>query len=270
MLLVSAASHTFALPAHLIQEVLTVPLSQIINVIDKRAVRLREQIIPVEDLQTMLKCPGTAAREHGDMLVVIVSSGAEELGLIVDSLVDEADMVIKPLPASLKNLQMVSGATIGGNNEVFSVLNVTALIRAAREIRTESAPVMESIQDKSRKSVLVVDDSVNTRELEKNILEAYGYNVDLADDGMMALEKVNQRMYDAIVTDVEMPQLDGFSLTMRLRRDERYRDVPIIIVTSRARDEDRKRGIQLGANAYIVKGSFDQNNLIDTVRNLIG
>jgi CheY-like chemotaxis protein len=117
---------------------------------------------------------------------------------------------------------------------------------------------------------LVIDDSVNTRELEKSILEAYGYNVDLADDGMAALEKVNQRMYDAIITDVEMPHLDGFSLTMRLRQDERYREVPIIIVTSRARDEDKRRGIQLGANAYIVKGAFDQNNLIDTVQNLIG
>lgn len=270
VLLVCVANHTFALPANFIQEVLSVQTAQIIDVINKRAVRLREQIIPVEELQTMLKCPGAESRDCGYLLIVVVYSGAERLGLIVDAVLDEVDMVIKPLPASLSNLRLISGVTIGGNNEVFGVLNVASLIKTAREVRMEVPLEMAMTQEKPRKTILVVDDSVNTRDLEKSILEAYGYRVDLADDGMAALGMVNQRMYDAIVTDVEMPQLDGFSLTMRLRQDERYREVPIIIVTSRARDEDKRRGIQLGANAYIVKSSFDQSNLIDTVQNLIG
>ena len=115
-----------------------------------------------------------------------------------------------------------------------------------------------------------MDDSVNTREIEKSILEAYGYAVDLAEDGMEALEKTRANRYDLVITDVEMPRLDGFSLTERLRTDDSYKDTPIIIVTSREKDEDKKRGIMVGANAYIVKGAFDQTNLLETVQNLIG
>jgi chemotaxis protein histidine kinase CheA len=270
MLLIGATNHTFALPAHFIQEILSVQTTDMIKVLNKQAVRLRDQIIPVEELQIMLKCPEAVSPERKELLIVIVYSGTDKLGLIIDAVLDEADMVIQPMPAAFKNLQLASGVTIGGNNEIISVLNIAALIKAARDVRPKVASVVVNTKEKQQKTILVIDDSVNTRELEKSILEAYGYNVDLADDGMAALEKVNQRMYDAIITDVEMPHLDGFSLTMRLRQDERYREVPIIIVTSRARDEDKRRGIQLGANAYIVKGAFDQNNLIDTVQNLIG
>ena len=270
MLLVCAAHHTFALPVNFIQEVLSVQVANIVKIVNKRAVRLRDQIIPIEELQDLLKCPEKVLHEHRDMLIVIVYSGAEKLGLIVDAVLDEADMVIKPMPASFQKNRLTSGVIIGCNNEVFSVLNIVSLIKTAREVRPEVASVMATAKEKHRKSILVVDDSVSTRELEKSILEAYDYHVDVADNGMVALEMVNQCMYDAIITDVEMPHLDGFSLTMRLRQNERYREVPIIIVTSRARDEDKRRGIQLGANAYIVKGSFDQNNLIDTVQNLIG
>ena len=119
-------------------------------------------------------------------------------------------------------------------------------------------------------NILVVDDSVNTREIEKSILEAYGYRVTIAGDGMEALEMAGETKYDLVITDVEMPRLDGFSLTERLRSDDAYKDVPIIIVTSREKDEDKRRGISVGANAYIVKGSFDQSNLVETVQNLIG
>jgi CheY-like chemotaxis protein len=118
--------------------------------------------------------------------------------------------------------------------------------------------------------VLVVDDSVNTREIEKSILEAYGYRVVMAGDGEEAWEKTRDELYDLVITDVEMPRLDGFSLTERLRADERYQHVPVIIVTSRQKDEDRKRGVAVGADAYIVKGAFDQSNLLETVRSLIG
>lgn len=270
MLLVTAAKYTFAVPAHFIKEVVSVHAANIINVINKRAIRLREQLIPVEELGILLGCPGAVRKERSEMLIVIVQFGSEKLGLIVDQLLDEMDAVIKPMPPVLAKLQLVSGMTISGNKQMISVLNMATLIHTIRDAQSQPAELMSGSTQQQMKTILVVDDSVNTRELEKSILESYGYQVDLADDGLSALEKLNRRMYDAIVTDVEMPKLDGFSLTMRLRQDERYREVPIIIVTSRARDEDRRRGIQLGANAYIVKGSFDQNNLIDTMRNLIG
>ena len=118
--------------------------------------------------------------------------------------------------------------------------------------------------------VLVVDDSLSTREIEKDVLEAYGYDVTLAEDGLDGLSKAQEGDFDAVLTDVEMPRMDGFSLTARLRQEEKYRNRPIIIITSRAREEDKRRGIEAGADAYIVKGGFDQNNLVDTLRTLLG
>lgn len=115
-----------------------------------------------------------------------------------------------------------------------------------------------------------MDDFANTRDIVKSILMSYGYQVDLVEDGLVAIEKASKIVYDAVITDVEMPNLDGFSLTSHLRQDERYRQIPVIIVTSREKAVDKRRGIQVGANAYIVKGAFDQNNLIETLQNVIG
>ncbi len=118
--------------------------------------------------------------------------------------------------------------------------------------------------------MLVVDDSLNTREIEKDVLQAYGYHVTLAEDGVDGLRKAMEGDFDAILTDVEMPHMDGFTLTARLREEDKYRDTPIVIITSREKEEDKRRGMQVGADAYIVKGDFDQNNLVETLRALLG
>ena len=123
---------------------------------------------------------------------------------------------------------------------------------------------------KKNGKILIVDDSINTREIERDILLAYGYSVDLAGDGIEALEKARDSGYDLIITDVEMPRMDGFTLTEELKKESAYIDKPVIIVTSRDKLEDKKRGMQVGASAYILKGSFDQSNLLNTVENLIG
>ena len=139
------------------------------------------------------------------------------------------------------------------------------VVAAARaEPAPEAAPVTRL------PTVMVVDDSLNTREIEKDVLEAYGYHVTLAEDGLDGLNKAQEGDFDAVLTDVEMPGMDGFSLTARLRQEEKYRNRPIIIVTSREKEEDKRRGIEAGADAYIVKGDFDQNNLVDTLRTLLG
>ncbi len=116
----------------------------------------------------------------------------------------------------------------------------------------------------------MVDDSLNTREIEKEILEAHGYRVTLAEDGLEGWQKALGGRFDAVLTDVEMPGMDGFSLTARLRENDIYRATPIIIITSRQTAEDKQRGVQVGADAYIVKGDFDQSNLVETLRNLLG
>jgi chemotaxis protein histidine kinase CheA len=269
LFLLAVGQKTCAIPATSIVEMLTIAPGEIIQIMDKRAVRLREQIIPVEDLALLLGLREPAPAAASEVMIIIVQNGEEKLGLIVDDILGQDDMVVKPLPAHLKSLKLVTGVTLGAGNRVINVLHVPELLEMTRHLEERSRPA-PAAEERRGASILVVDDSLNTREIERGILEAYGYEVDVAEDGLAAIERTHSRLYDLVITDVEMPRLDGFSLTERLRADDRYRHVPIIIVTSRAKDEDRKRGIQVGADAYILKGAFDQSSLLGTVRNLIG
>ncbi len=269
LFMLSTGGKICALPATSLVEMLSVKREDIIEIVNKRAIRLREQIIPVENLATLLRLAPEVPDETGEALIVIIRDGEEKLGLEVDEIIRREEMVVKPLPSHLKNLRMVSGVTIGEQDSIINVLHVPELIRQARET-AEPGRQRAVVKEDRAATVLVVDDSINTREIEKSILEAYGYTVVTAEDGEEAFERTRETLYDLVITDVEMPRLDGFSLTRQLRDDDRYRHVPIIIVTSLEKDVDKKRGIAVGANAYIVKGAFDQSNLIETVRSLIG
>jgi chemotaxis protein histidine kinase CheA len=266
---VSVAGRTCALPATALVEMFSVRREEIIRIVNKRAIRLREQLIPVEKLASLLKIAGEEPAEPKAAMIVIIRDGEEKLGLEVDDILSREEMVVKPLPPHLQGLRLVSGVTIGDGDRIINVLHVPELIHQAREV-SERGRLSPVAREEHPPTLLVVDDSFNTREIERSILEAYGYLVDTAEDGQEAFEKTRDLLYDLVITDVEMPRLDGFSLTERLRADDRYQQVPVIIVTSREKEEDKRRGIQVGANAYIVKGAFDQSNLLETVRNLIG
>lgn len=264
--LVTADDALFGLMVDSIVEVLKIKRSEIIDVIDKKAIRLREKLLPVVELRSILSLPDDAAGQ--DATVVILSYGEEMLGVVVDSLISEEGMEIKPLPRHMKNIGLVSGVSVAGKNDIVVVLNTSKVFAMAKDVKTSiAARVMES----ARKAVhiLVVDDSVNTREIERSILESYGYHVDVATDGLDGYEKSLGFHYDLVVTDVEMPRMDGFSLTEKLRKDAAYRHTPIVIVSSRDKEDDKRRGMQAGANAYIVKGSFDQSNLLSTIQTLV-
>lgn len=268
VLLVEACGLTFALIAHGVSEIARISESETMAVFNRKAIRLREELIPVAELGSLLKLTRTGGAKGQGLLILIVRLGNEKLGLIVDSLLEEEDIVIKALPAHMKNMPLVSGVTISDKNEIINILHVPGLIAAAGQ--TEQVVRAPEEAKASAARILVVDDSFNTRDIEKDILEAYGYSVDLAEDGQEAVEKTREAKYDLVITDVEMPRLDGFSLTERLRNDLSYKDTPIIIVTSLEKEEDKRRGIQVGANAYIVKGALDQTSLLETVQNLIG
>lgn len=267
--LVASNGKTFAISATSLSEMRTVFKNDIIDVVNKRAIRLREQLVPVEELSELIYLPERQNMDSDSLMLLILRDGNEKLGVIVDEIIGQEEMVVKPLPEHLKNLPIVSGVTVGDNDEIISILHVPELFRRSHTI---SRAIQKSAADnqEQKTSILVVDDSLNTREIEKSILEAYGYLITTAEDGEDAWGLTRTTLFDLVVTDVEMPRLDGFSLTERLRGDQRYRNVPVIIVTSREKDEDKKRGIAVGADAYIVKGAFDQSKLLDTVRTLIG
>jgi len=269
LFLVGLGPRICAIPTHAIVGMVAVPPADLPEFLGKRTLQVEGRTLPVEDLAALLGLPALDLAAAAKVTVVIVHDGADRLGFMVSDILSREEMVVKPVPLHLKNLKLVNGVTVGANTQVINVLDVPELMKAARH-QGVPAPRAAARAEERRNTILVVDDSMNTREIEKDILEANGYRVETAEDGQDALDKARLKVYDLVLTDVEMPRLDGFSLTERLRADERYQTVPVIIVTSLAKPADRMRGIRVGANAYIVKDAFDQSSLVDTVRNLIG
>lgn len=264
---VRAGIAQLAFPIASVSETLKIQKTELIEVVRKKAIRLRNQLIPVIQLNDILQISPGETADADEYFVIIAHANGERAGFIVDDIVDEKEIIVKPIPKHFHRLKLISSATIAGHNEVIFVLHVPHLIESIKEAPITERPKAER---KTAQSILVVDDSLNTREVEKTILQAYGYEVDTAKDGLEALDKMKRRAYDLIVTDLEMPVMDGFTLTSRIREEKDFRQIPVVIVTSRDSAEDKRRGIEVGANAYIVKGSFDQTNLIDTVESLIG
>lgn len=273
ILIVSVRSYQFAFTAQYISELIRVNPDQYLNIGNRDAVIIRNEFVPVFSLDELFTIPqgGTVQNVLSQTeTLLVLQINLEKIAIKIDRIIDERDMVIKPLPAHMHNNSLVAGAVVGGNSELICVLQAPGLLEKSQNIRGQAIQTQaQAASSKQEFKILVVDDSLNTREIEKDVLEAYGYQVTLAQDGVDGLAKARQEQFDAVLTDVEMPNMDGFSLTENLRADENYAYIPIIIITSREKEEDKRRGIQVGADAYIVKGDFDQNNLVDTLRTLL-
>jgi two-component system, chemotaxis family, sensor kinase CheA len=201
--------------------------------------------------------------------LVLVGSGLQRVALLIDRVVGEQEIVVKPLPYPVVRVRHIAGATILGSGRIVPILNTADLLRgAARSAPADVAPALAP-PVRRRQRVLVADDSLTTRTMERYILEAAGYDVELAGDGAEALALLQERGCDVLVSDIEMPGLDGIELTERVRAEPRLRDLPIILVTSLDSATDRERGLQAGADAYIVKTSFDQDQLLRTIREIV-
>ena len=270
-LLVRAGEQTFSLPLTSVERMLQIRANTIASVEGKEAIIYHNRPVAVAWLADLLELP-PCSRDANQLTVVIVAVAEKRLGLIVDDLVGEQEIVIKNLGRQLAKVGGIAGATLLGSGEVILVLHVADLIKLAARTQPRSSIIIDSDSKKTdqRKTILVVDDSITTRTLEKNILEAVGYEVKLATDGQEALAVLaTDGLPHLIVSDVNMPRLDGFELTSRIKRDARYADVPVILVTSLDSPTDKARGIEVGADAYIVKSSFDQGNLLDTIEQLV-
>jgi two-component system chemotaxis sensor kinase CheA len=194
---------------------------------------------------------------------LVVHGGGQLFALGVDRLVGTLNVVLRPLPPLAPVSPVVAGTSLAGDGSPQLVLAPEALALAVQRLgRLPEAP------SGPQAPILVVDDSLTTRMLEQSILESAGYTVELAASGEEALALLRVRRYRLVLVDVEMPGMDGFSFVERLRGDERLRDVPAILVTSRSAPSDRQRGEAVGADAYITKGDFDQNVLLEHVRRL--
>jgi two-component system chemotaxis sensor kinase CheA len=274
VLLVKVQNMLFALPVLSITESLKVNMEDVSTIEGRMAIPFREHIVPLVRLDEVLGLR-PARDEEGKaqkaMLVVIVTSLDRRVGFIVDEIVRDEEVFIKGLGKHLGKVKNVSGATIMATGEVVVVLDIEDLMTHStlgpRPVTGKgAAPEVK----RKEKRILVVEDAFSTRELEKSILETHGYLVDTAVDGLDALDRMTTNKYDLIVSDIQMPRMDGFELCRTLKKNEGYRDIPFVMVTALQKEEDKRRGIEVGAAAYIVKSAFDQTNLLDTIERLVG
>lgn len=269
-LMVECGGETYVFPQHYIAEVLRVSPRDIIEEMGREVVRLRETSVPLSSLSQFLD-QEQATKVSKRLTVLILSFREQTVGLLVDRTLGLQEVVVKDLGCQLKSLEYFSGSTILGDGTPALIVSVADLFAAGHGRKAlQLRQAYEKEQKKAKRGrVLVVDDSITTRTMEKNILETNDYEVVIAVSGFDALDKLDNGSFDLMVSDVEMPGMTGFELTKKVRQREDTRDLPVIIVTSLASDDHRRQGMEAGAQAYIVKGSFKQGVLLDTVETLI-
>ncbi|HAL29187.1 MAG TPA: hypothetical protein DCP20_00505 [Coriobacteriia bacterium] len=272
-LLLRVSGQTFALPTSSVEETARVEPSEVIKVEGHEVIRRQRRTVPLVHLRDILGLDAVADESNGGKIpIATLSFSGHRLGLIVDAFVGEQQIVIKTLGTHLKRVDNVAGVTILGAGEVVPILNVPDLMTNGRQITgvrvRRSTAVKEKAAGPSR--ILICEDSFTTRELERSIFEAAGYEVETATDGAMGLARLREGLDpDAVVTDVQMPNMTGFELTKAIKSDDMLQHIPVIIVTSLERDEEKAEGINAGADAYITKSVFNQDTLLDTVERLI-
>ncbi len=269
-LMVECSGETYVFPQHYVAEILRVSPRDILEEMGREVVRLGDASVPLSSLSQFLD-QEQRAKVSTRLTVLILSFREQTMGLLVDRTLGLQEVVVKELGCQLKSLEYFSGATILGDGTpalIISVADLFAVSHGRQPLQLRQT--YEKEQKKAKRGrILVVDDSITTRTMEKNILETNDYEVVVAVSGFDALDKLNAGSFDLMVSDVEMPGMTGFELTKKVRQRDDTRDLPVIIVSSLASDEHRRLGMEAGAQAYIVKGSFKQGVLLDTVETLI-
>ncbi len=270
--LVHIAGEPYAFPHNRIDRLLRIKRSSVKSLEHRQYIHVDGQNVGlVLAAQLLDLSPEPLAGD--EMPVVLLSDSSGMYGLIVESFQGEQDLVVRPLDPRLGKVPNVSAAAILDDGSPVLIADVEDMIRSMDHF-IQSGTLRRydvGLQNKrSRKRVLVVDDSVTVREVERQLLRAAGYEVDIAVDGRDGWNQARGGSYDLIVSDVDMPRLTGLELVKLLREQESTRRVPIIIVSYKDREEDRQRGLNLGANVYLTKSSFHDNRFVQVVRDLIG
>jgi two-component system chemotaxis sensor kinase CheA len=268
--LVRLGAYVYALPTIHVQRLRRVRTADLRSATGGMMLPTRNGPIRVFSLARLLGPPLEARQLEQTAIVVIVSVGTRRGGLIVDEVLDEDELVMRPLGAEDGAVPHAAGATILPSGKVALVLAVPSLLSAGLRPGKAIAPTVTADRDTPRLRILVADDSITTRTLEQGVLESAGYQVFTAVNGEDAWQTLQQEGADALVADVEMPRMDGFALCRRVRSSERFRELPIVLVTGLDSAADRARGLEAGADVYIAKASFDQTTLLEAVSQLIG
>ncbi|MCU0513860.1 MAG: Hpt domain-containing protein [Anaerolineae bacterium] len=269
--LLRVGEEDYALPSTMILRMQTLSTQAIFTAEGREMILVNERPMPLVSLGALLDIPGSS--ERGSQLTIVAVQSAERaIAFEVDALYSELELVLKPLGRELENAPLVAGAALLGSGEVVIILDANDLVRKASGV---ALPLRRRVQPGSSRAearrlrVLVVDDSITTRTLEKNILEAVGFEVFVAINGSEAWDMLLEVTPDVIVSDVEMPVMNGLELARRVKNHAATRDIPLILLTSLGKPEQREEGLRAGADAYLVKSRFDQGELLETIRSVM-
>lgn len=270
-LTIKSADQLFVIPVSSIERVMMMPLHEVQEVEASQIILLDQKPIPLCILSRLLNLEGLDVSKQG-LPIVVIKKGRDKIALMVEEIIGEREIVIKPLQAPLTKVSCVAGGTLSGTGEVIIVLNPGEVINNAIHFGQGDQLLVQTETIKSVASqhhILLVEDSITTRTLEKNILESNHYKVTIAVDGKEAWEQLQKQSFSLVITDVEMPNVNGFELTELIKKSNKYKDIPVIIVTSLGSEEQKRRGIEVGANAYIVKRDFESTELLEVVNQLV-
>lgn len=274
VLLIQVAGETVGLPLMNVDRILHVDASRVGSIEGRPAIYADGRLLPLADLGRLLELPGAnrPAPKDAKMLVAIIAMADKRIAARVDGFLATQEVVIKPLGRQVRRVRNVAGAAVLGSGQVVLILNPADLIKSAH-VRQGTFALTAGKPEATRRRVLVVDDSITTRTLMKHILANAGYEVSTASDGQEAWDLIRgggDSLPDIVVSDVNMPNMDGFALTETIRQDARTARLPVVLVTSLESQQDRLRGLNAGADAYLTKGAFDQRELQETIERLIG
>jgi two-component system sensor histidine kinase and response regulator WspE len=276
-LLVEIAGEPYAFPLSRIDRILRVDRAEIRDLEGKPHVLLGDQLVGLVDATRVLDLPVEEARRAGESLPVVVASDrSHRFGVVVDRFLNERDLRVSPLDARLGKVPNINSSSVLEDGWPVLIVDVEDLVRSidnllsGRRLGKLAAEVAAEHRARAVKRILVVDDSITVRELERQLLENQGYHVDTAVDGVDGWNAVRSAHYDLVVSDIDMPRMDGIALVRHIKEDARLQSIPVVVVSYKDREEDRIKGLDAGANSYLTKSSFHDRTFLSTIADLIG
>lgn len=272
---ISIAGETYALALARLERIDRIPRTEITTIEGRPTANIRGDTVGLVHATDLLELkPLASSSLSDDLAIVSLQAGTRTVGLIVDAFLGEEDLVVRALDARLGDVAHVDAASIRENGDLLLILDASDLVQSTLQLletgRLRGDDGRSLATARRQKRILVVEDSITVREVERQMLVRAGYFVDTAVDGVDGWNAVQKQSYDLIVSDVDMPRMTGIELVRRLRADRRFERVPVVIVSYKDREEDRLAGLEVGASAYLTKGSFQDQSFLRTVADLVG
>lgn len=272
-ILVKTSGQYFMIPTVSVLSAVRIGPKDIKTMESKQVVTYNNEPLSLVNLSQILGLPERMSQKEKEshLTGLVIYSSHKKMIFSVDEIYGEKEGVVKNLGPQLKHVRNIAGSTLLGDGRLVPVLQVQDLVESS----TQSVIHMQGDSDSSQNqikqtaNILIVEDSITVRNMLRNLIEAAGFNVKTAVDGLDGLNQLKSGNFNLVVSDIEMPRMNGFELTSTIRQEARFADLPVILVTTLDSPDDRQRGMNSGANAYIVKGSFEKSNLIETINQLI-